>query len=438
MGADMHTLIARITRNGFWLVLALACAGSLPAFPAAWPELSLLALVILASAVTVEMLDERGAQTFAFRQSIAAILAASSILFPLSLRQDPFIPHAQVVLATLVLFALLRAVFCNAANWRFPAFLSRKVLLLGNGEGAKITRDLIARSNGRYRLTAAIAHGEGEGPEERFGSLADLARKTGAEELILSFPERRGAMPATDIMRCRMQGIRVMDAPSFYERVTRKLHIESITPSWFIFSSGFCLSRPRRAARRLFDLVFAALGLALALPLFPFAALLIKYDSPGPIFFRQVRIGLGGRPFMLVKLRTMRADAEKDTGAVWAATHDPRVTGVGRFLRRTRLDEIPQLINVIRGEMGLIGPRPERPEFTRELERQIPFYSERHCMKPGVTGWAQVRYPYGSSVEDALEKLRYDLYYIKNQSFPLDMEIVLRTFLVVFAGRGAR
>ncbi len=438
----MSMLITRLARNGLWLALALAyCVAPFAAYPpgsASIRDLAVLALAVLGSAVTVEMLDSRETRLSAFKQSIAVILAASFVLCLLSLPKDPFVPPAHIVLATLILFALLRTLALSAPRWRYPSFMSRNVLLLGNGHAAKTAKELIESSRGRYRLTAAIAHGEGEGEEERFGSLVDLARQTGARHLIVSFPERRGTMPATDIMRCRMQGVRVMDVPSFYEETTRKLYIESITPSWFIFSSGFCVSRMRRAARRLFDLAAAGIGLALALPFVPIVALCIKRDSPGPVFFRQVRIGLGGVPFMLFKLRTMRLDAENGTGAVWAGREDPRVTKIGRFLRKTRLDEVPQLINVICGEMSLIGPRPERPEFTRELERQIPFYSERHCMKPGVTGWAQVRYPYGSSVEDALEKLRYDLYYIKNQSFWLDMEIVFRTVLVVLLGRGAR
>lgn len=440
----MSTFITRILRNGIWLALSLGYCAAMPMAYASGPappglgKIAVLALIVLICAVGVETLDSRNSRGSAFTQSIAAIFAASFLLFLFSLPKDPFVPPAGLALVTLILFALLRTLAHSAVRWRYPGFMSRNVLLLGNGHAAKTARELIEQSNGRYRLTAAIAHGGGGGARDGFGSLVDLARKTGAEDLIVSFPERRGAMPATDIMRCRMQGVRVMDAASFYEQATRKLYIESITPSWFIFSSGFCLSRARRAARRLFDLSFAAIGLFLALPFFPFVAWLIKHDSPGPVFFRQVRIGLGGKPFMLFKLRTMGTDAEKDTGAVWAGKSDPRITGIGRFLRKTRLDEVPQLINVIRGEMGLIGPRPERPEFTCELERQIPFYSERHCMKPGVTGWAQVRYPYGSSVEDALEKLRYDLYYIKNQSFFLDMEIILRTVMVVLLGRGAR
>ena len=256
--------------------------------------------------------------------------------------------------------------------------------------------------------------------------------------VVVALPERRGALPVRDLMLCRMRGMAVLDISAFYERAARKLYIEALTPGWFAFAPGFCLSAVRHAVKRTSDIVLSFIGLVLTLPFLPLAALCIKRDSPGSVFFLQERVGLSGRPFTLIKLRTMRPDAERETGARWAGENDPRITRTGRFLRKTRLDELPQLVNVLLGEMSLIGPRPERPEFVRELERRIPFYSERHCVKPGVTGWAQVRYRYGASVEDAAEKLRFDLYYAKNQSVLLDAEIVLRTFGIVLSGSGAR
>ena len=229
-----------------------------------------------------------------------------------------------------------------------------------------------------------------------------------------------------------------MDAPSLYERITEKLLIEDITPSWLIFSQGFKITTCYKLVKRAVDIVCSLFGLVVFAPFAPLVMLAIKLDSPGPILFSQERVGQDDIPFVLYKLRTMRQDAEKGTGAVWAAKVDPRVTRLGGILRKSRIDEIPQLINVLKGEMSLVGPRPERPEFVAKLKESIPYYSERHCVKPGVTGWAQVRYPYGASVQDSLEKLRYDLYYIKNISLIFDIRILFKTISVVMLGKGAR
>jgi sugar transferase (PEP-CTERM system associated) len=230
--------------------------------------------------------------------------------------------------------------------------------------------------------------------------------------------------------------VTVMDAPSFYEKVTGKLMLEDITPSWFIFSHGFRITVLSRILKRFIDVLLASAGLLVFLPFFPLMALLIKLDSPGPIFFNQERVGENEKLITVYKFRTMRQDAENSTGAVWAQKDDPRITRLGRFLRKSRIDEIPQLVNVLLGEMSLVGPRPERPEFVTKLKEVVPYYSERHFVKPGVTGWAQVCYPYGASVEDALEKLRYDLYYTKNISLALDLLVILKTVKVVLGRRG--
>ncbi len=369
------------------------------------------------------------------QRTLAELLAISSIMFLLAMPKDPLVERTPAVPAALAVLALLR----TAPALR-RIFTGRRVMLLGSGPAMRTARDLAEQSNGRYQVVATISAAERGNGDSRmdYGDISTMARKKDINHLVLAFPERRGTLPAMEIMRCRMRGLTVLDVPSFYEQVTRKLYIENITPGWFIFAPGFRVSRTRLATKRVFDLFMALFGLALTLPFLPLVALAMKIDSRGPIFFRQVRTGLDGRPFKLIKLRTMRADAERETGAIWASGNDSRVTGMGRFLRKTRIDEIPQLVNVITGDMSIIGPRPERPEFVGKLERRIPFYYERHLVKPGVTGWAQVCYPYGASVRDALEKLRYDLYYIKNQSFTLDMEIVFRTVSVVLTGRGAR
>ncbi len=452
-------LVSRMLSNGFWLIAALACG-----LPAARlldagladlhvGELGLLAAALLAASTLVDSVDRRKRETprareldarnSNIRKNLLVVLTASSFLFTLSLSGVPIVPTASLALPVLFLFMLFRCATSAASAVAYPACLSTHVLLLGNGQSSEMTREIIQASKGRFilekHLPAGLPDARATGANRREkGLLARIARESGANAVVVSFSERRGAMPVAELMRCRMQGFTVMDVPTFYERVTRKLYLESTTPSWFAFAPGFGVATARLAGKRLFDVLGALFGLALLFPFLPLIALAVRFDSPGPILFRQERMGLGGRSFQVIKFRTMRQDAERESGAVWASANDARVTRLGRFLRQTRLDETPQLFNVLMGQMSLVGPRPERPEFIRELEKDIPFYSERHCVKPGVTGWAQVRYPYGASVRDALEKLRYDLYYIKNQSFWLDMEIVLRTILVVLLRCGAR
>jgi sugar transferase (PEP-CTERM system associated) len=248
--------------------------------------------------------------------------------------------------------------------------------------------------------------------------------------------DRRGCFPAQTLLECRLRGIRVEDWPTFYEKATGKILVTAVRPSWLIFSDGFVKTPRTEIIKRLFDVGASLAGILLSLPLMALAAIAIKLESSGPVLYRQPRLGQNGCVFILNKFRSMRQDAEKETGPVWATQQDSRITRVGGFLRRTRLDELPQLFNVLFGHMSFIGPRPERPEFVSELQKQIPYYIERLAVKPGITGWAQVRYRYGSSVEDAVEKLQYDLYYIKNLSLFLDLLIVLNTVQVVLFARG--
>jgi len=324
-----------------------------------------------------------------------------------------------------------------------PAF-AKRVLILGIGQKAEHIGSMIGATNHNYVLAGYIdcpsealavpayqIVGDGE-------SIFEIAQKQRAQKIVISLSEKRGVLPLRDIMNCKLSGIDVLDAPSFYEEVMGKLFIEDTRPSWFIFSDGFRITALKKVYKRFFDIMCSLIGLTIASPLMLIAGILIKVNSSGPVFFRQVRVGEREKDFVLYKFRTMRQDAEQGTGAVWAKENDTRVTGVGNILRKTRFDEIPQLFNVLKGDMSLIGPRPERPEFVDKLKEIIPYYSERHFVKPGITGWAQVKYQYGASVEDAVEKLRYDLYYIKNLSFFLDMLIVLETVKVVLFGRGSR
>jgi sugar transferase (PEP-CTERM system associated) len=263
-----------------------------------------------------------------------------------------------------------------------------------------------------------------------------LVEETRPDIVVVAQIDRRGCFPTKALLECRLRGIRVEDWPTFYEKATGKILVTAVRPSWLIFSDGFVKTARTEIVKRLFDITVSVIGLALAAPIMAVVALAIKIESSGPMLYRQSRLGQNGCVFILNKFRSMRQDAEKHTGPVWTTAKDTRITRVGAVLRRTRLDELPQLINVLVGHMSFIGPRPERPEFVTELQKTIPFYMERLAVKPGITGWAQVRYQYGSSVEDAVEKLQYDLYYIKNLSLFLDLLIVLNTVQVVLFARG--
>ena len=326
---------------------------------------------------------------------------------------------------------------------RLPGFAQR-VLILGVGPLAETMEQALGLSKDNYVLAGFVQ------PETdvmtvsadrvvgRVEDIRELAARHRATELVVSLSERRGVLPMRELLKCKLSGINVLDASCFYEKMVGKLLVENIQPSWFVYSSGFRNTPFRLFFKRILDVVCSVFGILVALPLFPLVALVVKFDSPGPVLFKQKRVGEGDRDFYILKFRTMCQDAEKKTGAVWATENDPRVTRVGNFLRKTRLDEIPQLFNVLRGDMSFVGPRPERPEFVSRLSETIPYYNKRHFIKPGVTGWAQICYPYGASEEDALEKLRYDLYYIKNYSILLDLSIILETVKTVIYGRGGR
>ena len=266
-----------------------------------------------------------------------------------------------------------------------------------------------------------------------------LIQRLNVHRVVVSLSDARGKLPMDRLLDLRLRsGVQFDHLASVYEEYTGKIAVENLRPSWLIFAEGFRKTRPLLILKRTLDLALAGIGLVVLSPLMPLVAALVKLTSPGPAFYDQERVGLNGRIFMVHKFRTMRNDAERGTGPVWASENDTRVTGVGRFLRRTRVDEIPQLWNVLRGDMSFVGPRPERPGFVDQLSESIPFYRQRHVVKPGITGWAQVRYTYGASVEDAIEKLQYDLYYIKNMSIALDIVIVLETVKTVVLRRGAQ
>jgi len=271
------------------------------------------------------------------------------------------------------------------------------------------------------------------------GPIEDVAKRLGVREIIVAVRQQRGGvLPLRGLLECRLNGIRITDLARFFERVHGRVPIDSLKASWLIYGNGFRQDWLRRVVKRTFDVVVSLVLLILFMPLMLLVALLIAIESGTPVIYRQERVGLGGRTFIVFKFRSMQKDAESDGKPRWAAAKDDRVTTLGRFLRRSRIDELPQLFNVLRGEMSFVGPRPERPVFVAMLIEQVPFYAVRHSVKPGITGWAQVRYSYGATVEQSVKKLEYDLYYVKNNTVFLDLLVLLETVRVVLLGEGAR
>ena len=353
--------------------------------------------------------------------------------------------------ATLSLFVasalFRRAVFTYDFN---GTALERRILVLGVDDLASKIEYLNGHSRSPYKAVGFVPlpH-ERRSPQigaykilpgkilETPMGLVNEARRLKAEEIVVASKDR-GEQPLQALMECKLAGVVVTEFPSFWERQTGQLDLDALTPSWLIFSAGFRMSWMRDASKRVFDIFVAMLILILTLPITALAIVVIKLDSPGPVFYRQERVGSGGRPFNVLKFRSMRTDAEKDGVARWAQSNDSRVTRVGKFIRRTRIDEIPQILNVLRGEMSFVGPRPERPVFVQSLAEKIPYYDVRHRVKPGITGWAQINYPYGASDEDARNKLAFDLYYVKNWNLFLDAVILFQTARVVLWQEGAR
>jgi sugar transferase (PEP-CTERM system associated) len=270
------------------------------------------------------------------------------------------------------------------------------------------------------------------------GDLAAYAREHRIQEIVVALDRAEAALPEQDLIRCRMSGVTVTDSASFLERVTGQVKLDQLESSWLIFSPGFRRSRLRDLAKRATDILYSVLGLLLTVPLLPILALLIRLDSRGPVFYRQRRVGLNGRTFEIYKFRSMRQDAEADGKARFARKSDDRVTRLGHFLRQSRLDELPQFFNVLKGDMSMVGPRPERPEFTADLAEKLPHYENRHSVRPGITGWAQIHYPYAVTLDDARRKLEYDLFYVKNHSLFLDLVTLLLTVRIAAGGIGAR
>ncbi len=321
----------------------------------------------------------------------------------------------------------------------------RRILVLGAGPRAARLAALAKMPGSGLDMVGFIAMSENETavpgavPRQEIASLADHVVALGAGEVVLALEERRKALPLNDLLRVKTTGVYVNDIASFIERETGRVDLATTNPSGLIFSDGFSAGqRISKVGKRLFDIAASLIVLVIGLPLMIVAGIAVKLDSRGPVFYRQSRVGLFGETYNIVKIRSMRVDAEAAGKAVWASANDPRITRVGRIIRTLRIDELPQLWCVLKGDMSFVGPRPERPSFVAELEQQLPYYAERHMVKPGLTGWAQINYPYGASVEDARAKLEYDLYYAKNYSPFLDLLILLQTVRVVLWPEGAR
>lgn len=448
-----HTLLRILSDLGFivlaMLVVFLTQTGSLEAvLPMAGPQLVSLAagMFVINSASGLY----QKAPNFTMPQVIARAALALLLALPLTwllfgLLPTDFEQREAVRVAAMVGVGLvtLRRVYATA--WSSSHSRTR-ILVLGCGSAAQLVTNTLRQSDpnalvlGYYpspnESDCAIDPGKVL-PATR--SLSETARELGADEIVVALTERRaGAMPLRELLDCKLVGVKVYDVNTHFEKTLGQIRLGFANAGWMIFGEGFNQGFGRSAVKRIFDVVSALVLIVVSAPIMVLAALVIKLDSRGPVFYRQERLGQDGRPFMVTKFRSMGTDAEKDGRPRWATVHDDRVTRVGNIMRKTRIDELPQLFNVLKGDISMVGPRPERAYFVDQLTQQIPFFAVRHSVKPGVTGWAQVRYQYGATVEDSIEKLQFDLYYVKNHSLFLDLMILFETVAVVVTGKGAR
>ena len=415
-----------------------------------WPKWLLITVVTQFSLYYADLYDTRVIRDRRelFVRSMYALGATSFVLASVYYAvPDMIVGRGVFVIVALCLITTVlgwRVVFEWANRYVAPR---ERLLLVGTSKGAiDLARELYERVDlgadivgfidaDPARVGAPVINPGVVGTIE---DIPTLVRAMSVDRVVVSLADARGTLPMEKLLEMRLDGVAFDHLATVYEEYTGKIAVENLRPSWFIFSTGFRKGRLLQTSKRLLDIALAGIGLLLASPLMAAAAIAIRLDSPGAILYRQQRVGQEGRLFNLFKFRSMRHDAEAQTGAVWASEGDPRITRVGRFLRRSRLDEVPQLWNVLRGDMSIVGPRPERPEFVESLIKDIPFYRQRHTVKPGLSGWAQVSYSYAGSVDGTMEKLQYDLFYIKNLSLPLDLYIMFCTAKIVLLGRGAR
>jgi sugar transferase (PEP-CTERM system associated) len=445
----------QLAAEAFWVVLAVVLAfqlrgvATVPVFEMLIPAFVFaILMILLLGALGVYRRDRKiGLGVYANRLFVAMLIAV-----PIAYLSADVIPGGRAFQDTardwvLLAFAGLVLVRQLLTGPVLKYFLPHRILVLGTGTEARLVEASITAANppgvqlvGYYSLEKVE---ENVVPPNRIvarnGSLDETVRNLGIDEIIVAVRQQRGGvLPLRGLLECRLSGVRITDLARFYERVHGQIPIDSLKASWLIYGNGFRQNWLRTTIKRAFDIV-VSLGLLVAtLPIMIVAAVIIAFESGRPIIYRQERVGLRGKTFHVLKFRSMRQDAESDGKAAWAAVGDARVTRFGRFMRRSRIDELPQLINVLRGEMSFVGPRPERPVFVAMLTEQIRFYAVRQSVKPGITGWAQVRYSYGADVEQSIKKLEYDLYYVKNHTLFLDVLILLETARVVLFGEGAR
>jgi sugar transferase (PEP-CTERM system associated) len=416
-------------------------------FEERWFPLGVTAIVIWLAMVAVGVYGPKALRSLRFAG--ARLLVATSLGIIALAVIDFLMPNEMLWRSTLLYTMGLAIVVLVSDRILLNNFLGssafrRRVMVLGAGDRAQRLRALADKPESGFAVVSFVAMSEDNRvveeaiPRSAIHDLGRFVENLGVSEVVLALQERRNSLPLKDLLRIKTKGVHVNDFSSFMERETGRVDLETVNPSWLIFSDGFSSGRMLSSAvKRLFDIVASLVLLLLTFPIIALFAVLVKLDSKGPAFFRQQRVGLYGEPFELIKLRSMRTDAEKD-GVKWAEENDPRITRLGRFIRKVRIDELPQTWSVLLGHMSFVGPRPEVPQFVEDLEEEIPFYSERHMVKPGITGWAQINYPYGASTEDARRKLEYDLYYAKNYTPFLDLVILLQTVRVILWPEGAR
>ncbi len=378
-------------------------------------------------------------------------LGAASIIFA-----GIYFVFPGIIIGNGIFIVSIGFVIVLIVSWRFcyagilkKGFFDQNIIILGTSDLAgNIIKEIEGRKDCGYKVKAVVSKQKNNQKyvadntsfffKPNFIGLCEMTKEFNTKKIVVALREKRGALPVKELIKCRVKGINVMEGNTFYEMLTGKLIVEEINPGWLIFQEGFYKSSALRYVKRIVDIILSSSMLLILTPFLMIVALIIKLDSKGTVFFSQERVGEKKKSYMVHKFRSMKIDAEKSSGPVWAQTDDDRVTRVGRFIRKWRIDEFPQLWNVLKGEMSFVGPRPERDYFVRELEEKIPYYAERFTVKPGLTGWAQVSYGYGASVADAAEKLNYDLFYIKNLTFLMDIMIIMRTVKTVIFGHGAR
>jgi len=364
----------------------------------------------------------------------------------LLLPMKAFYGHTWAVVIVMMATGLLLVIQVLTGEFLPKSLTRRKVLVYGTGAKAQAVGQSLTKASSSAELCGYFASpNEREHLVTNWGtlqpgqSLTEVVAEKGVHEIVIALSERRGgSMPMRELLDCKLAGVRVTDIATYFEQNLGQIRLDAVSAGWLIFGEGFDQGFLRTSIKRLFDIAGAVVLILLALPIMLVAALVIKLESSGPILYKQERVGLNNKPFNVVKFRSMRTDAEKDGIPRWATAGDSRVTRVGKVIRKLRIDELPQLFSVLNGDMSLVGPRPERAFFVEKLTQEIPFYAVRHSVKPGVTGWAQVRYQYGSTVEDTAEKLQYDLYYVKNHSLFLDLVVIFETVGVVLTGKGAQ